>query len=232
MIISDLFNTTAWGSSQEHDALLDIGKRIVSYEEEIIKSRYKEMAAELAAGIFCSFLYKNKTTFSSGYYGKPLNHAIVDYMLSAGVIKLSEERYVVTNYYKFEKWLNSLIEHHLPEKYRIVTAYETFTVKYDDLVDAYSKNKPYIYTAGLGRVHPFVCHYLLGFVNETDCSDINGVLAIRTLLDELARQKGYEPFTSMSHIRMEEKKAWEDLQKHYQEVYREKRAKVFTQTAE
>ena len=84
----------------------------------------------------------------------------------------------------------------------------TLPIGFDVLSKVYADNEPFVYTVGLGTVHPMISHKLTNFINQTNCFTADGVLAIRTMLDGLAKHNGYNPPSPV--IKDETKKATMD----------------------
>ena len=217
------FKNTPWGTSEEHDYLLKMGRYLalpLYPDKSWDKHGYEQSACELASGILCAFIYKNNKFFNAKSLKYNIPHCILQYMVDANVIKLKYGKYKVTDYYRFEKWLDKIISHQLPDEYRITGDFKPRTVHFDRLERAYSKNPPFLYSVGLGKVHPFT-YYIQKFINRTDCSDLEGVLAIKTMLDGLMYYEwGKIPDTTEIELKNEIKKASRNMTAGLQNLYR------------
>ena len=188
--IHNLLNQTKWGSLTEQKSLLDMGRLLAlpiakpTHQFLPSLSTYEQLSIELVAGILYAFVYKNPKQFILNNLRQDIPAALLDFMVKAKVIKSYGTKYKVTNYAKFGKWLESIIYHKIPNTYTIRTATKRYEIEYDYLVASYLNSTPKLYTIGHDHDHPFN-FYILGFINRTDCSSIDAVLAIKNMLDSL-----------------------------------------------
>lgn len=223
--IYTLFNQTEWGSKTEQKSLLDMGRLLAlpvtspTHRFLPFLSTYEQLSVELAAGILCAFVYKNPKQFILKNLRQDIPAALLDFMAKAKVIKSYGTKYKVTNYAKFSKWLQSIVCQKIPDTYSICTDTKRYEIEYDNLVASYLNSTPKIYTVGHDHDHPFN-FYILGFINRTDCSNIDAVLAIKNMLDSLTFLTiGSFPKTTEIELSNNIKRAWLERREYLTNLY-------------
>lgn len=229
--IHTLFNQTEWGSMTEQKSLLDMGRLLAlpiakpTHRFLPFLSTYEQLSVELAAGILCAFVYKNPKQFILKNLRQDIPAALLDFMVKAKVIKSYGTKYKVTNYAKFGKWLESIVYHKIPDTYTIRSATKRYEIKYDYLVASYLNSTPKLYTVGHDHDHPF-SFYILGFINRSDCSNIDAVLAIKNMLDSLTfLTTGKFPKTTEVELGNDVKRAWLERCEYLTNLYASRKTK-------